>query len=76
MDLGVDEVSPPSPGDTEPVPGPSSASDDVECRIPPVIITVVYSYDEYLERQFAKDSSDDKDFQFEVPKDLLESFQD
>ena len=81
MDLGVDEVSPPSHDDAEPIPEPSRASDEVECRIPPVIIkkggrTVVYSYDEYLERQFTKDSSDDENFQFEVPKDLLESFLD
>ena len=36
-DLGADEVSAPSSSEVEPVPGPSSTSNDVECRIPPVI---------------------------------------
>ena len=65
------------PRKASPVAGPSSGVP--ECRIPPVVVrkggkTVVYSYDDYLERQFTKDSSDEEDFQFEVPSNLLESF--
>ena len=77
-----DPVPAPVPGcdvprKASPVAGPSSGVP--ECRIPPVVVrkggkTVVYSYDDYLERQFTKDSSDEEDFQFEVPSNLLESF--
>ena len=65
------------PREASPVAGPSGG--DSECRIPPVVVrkggkTTVYSYDDYLERQFTKDSSDEEDFQFEVPSNLLKSF--
>ena len=65
------------PRELSPVAGPST--EDSECRIPPVVVhkggkSIVYWYDEYLEHQFTKDSTDDEDFQFEVPRNLLKSF--
>ena len=77
-----ERVPAPGPGRAKPrkvSPVAGLSSGDPECRIPPVTVrkggkTVVYSYDDYLERQFTKDSSDEEDFQFEVPSNLLESF--
>ena len=73
----VPEIVPaPGSGD-DPAPGPSSGS--IECRIPPVVVckggkTTVVSYDDYLEKQFSRDSSSDEEFQFKVPNELLKSF--
>ena len=73
----VPEIVPaPGSGD-DPAPGPSSASP--QCRIPPVVVrkggkTTVVSYDDYLEKQFSRDSSSDEEFQFKVPNELLKSF--
>ena len=57
-----------------PLPGPSSAAS----RYPTAkkgVMTTAISESEYLDNQLAKDSSDDdNNFQFVVPKDLLDSF--
>ena len=47
------------------------------CRITPIIYrkggrTTEVSVDEYLEGQLAKGSSEDEDFQFVVPPELLD----
>ena len=68
----------PAPGNCDdPAPGHSSGS--IECRIPPVVVhkrgkNTVVPYDEYLEKQFSRDSSSDEEFQFQVPNELLKSF--
>ena len=62
----------------EPTPGPSNAADGSPvCRITPIIYrkggrTTEVSVDEYLEGQLAKGSSEDEDFQFVVPPELLD----
>ena len=33
----------------------------------------VISYDEYLSRRFSKDSSEDEEFDFETPVELIDS---
>ena len=73
----VPEIVPAPGSDDVPAPGPSSGSP--ECRIPPVVVrkggkTTVVSYDDYLEKQFSRDSSSDEEFQFKVPNELLKSF--